>query len=178
VADDDHIAYPYVDASSNTVDLPFRDENTIAHVCHYLMLHCAESTFVGNPNNKKKYSLKAGLKKIDGRGNDALMKELCQFHLLRCLSPKDPKTLSRQDHCSTLISLMFLMEKCSGEIKACGCADGSKQCEHIAKEEATPPTVFSDAIFIQATIFAHEDRDVATCKFQALFSKRITPIMF
>jgi hypothetical protein len=64
---------------------------------------------------------------------------------------------------------MFLMEKCSGEIKACSCADGSKQHEHIAKDKATTLTVSSDAIFIQATIFAHEGHDMATCNIPGAF---------
>jgi hypothetical protein len=64
---------------------------------------------------------------------------------------------------------MFLTKKRSGEVKARGCADGSKQREHIAKDEATAPTVTSDAIFIQSTIFAHEGRDVATCDIPGAF---------
>jgi hypothetical protein len=64
---------------------------------------------------------------------------------------------------------MFLTKKQSGEIKACSCADCSKQCEHIAKDKATTSTVSSDTIFIQATIFAHEGRDVATCNIPGAF---------
>jgi hypothetical protein len=64
---------------------------------------------------------------------------------------------------------MFLTKKCTGEVKAYGCADGSKQREHIPKEEATAPTVTSDAIFIQSIIFAHEGRDVATCDISGAF---------
>jgi hypothetical protein len=169
VADDVTTSYPYVDARGNTVDLAITDEDHIAHVCHYVMLHCAESTFVGNPNNKKQYGLKAGLKKFAEHGNDALMKELRQFHVLRCFSPKDPKTLSRDDRRKALASLMFLTKKRTGEVKARGCADGSKQREHIPKEEATAPMVTSDAIFIQSTIFAHEGRDVATCDIPGAF---------
>ena len=97
MAEDVITSYPYVDANGNTVDLAITDEQHIAHVCHYVMLHCAESTFIGNPNNKKQYGLKAGLRKFAERGNDALMKELRQFHVLRCFSPKDPKTLSTDD---------------------------------------------------------------------------------
>jgi hypothetical protein len=169
VANDVTNSYPYVDARGNTVDLAITDEDHIAHVCHYVMLHCAESTFVGNPNNKKQYGLKAGLKKFAEHGNDALMKELRQFHVLRCFSPKDPKTLSRDDRRKALASLMFLTKKRTGEVKARGCADGSKQREHIPKEEATAPMVTSDAIFIQSTIFAHEGRDVATCDIPGAF---------
>ncbi len=175
VADNVHTAYPYVDASGNTSDLSFTDENTIACVCHYVMLHCAESIFVGNPNNKRQYGLKAGLKKFAECGNDALMKELCQFHVLYCFSPKDPKTLSHQDHRNALASLMFLTEKYWDEIKACSFADGSKQPEHIAKNKATAPTVSSDTIFIQATIVAHEGHDVATCNIQGAFLQADNP---
>jgi hypothetical protein len=139
------------------------------------MLHCAETTFVGDPNNKKQYGLKAGLKKFAKHGNAALMKELRQFHVLRCFTPKDPKNLSHLDHCNALISLMFLTEKQSGKIKAQGCADGSKQCQHIAKDEAMAPTVSLDAIFIQGTIFAHEHRDVATCNIPGAFLQADNP---
>ncbi len=58
---------------------------------------------------------------------------------------------------------MFLTKKRTGEVKARGCAEGRKHREHIPKEEATAPTVTSDAIFIQSTIFAHEGRGIATC---------------
>jgi hypothetical protein len=64
---------------------------------------------------------------------------------------------------------MFFTEKRSGEIKACGCADGSKHCEYIAKDKATTLTVSLDTNYIQATIFAHEGRDVATCNIQCSF---------
>ena len=77
--------------------------------------------------------------------------------------------MSRDERRNALTSLMFLTEKCSGEIKARACANGSTQRTHIAKEEATAPTVTSEAIFIQGTIFAHENRDVATCNIPGAF---------
>ena len=103
------------------------------------------------------------------------MKELQQSHVLRCFSPKDPRTLSREDRRKALASLMFLTEKRSGEVKARGCADGSKQLNHIAKEEATAPTFTSEAIFIQGTIFAHEHRDIATCDIPGAFLQADNP---
>ena len=104
-----------------------------------------------------------------------IVKELRQFYVLSCISPKDPKTLSKDDHRKALTSLMFLTEKRTGEVKARGCADGSKQRVHIPKEEATAPTVTSDAIFIQSTIFAHEGRDVATCDIPGAFLQADNP---
>ena len=72
VAEDVNTSFPYTDASGRQVDLAISDENHIAHVCHYVMLHCAESSFIGNPNNKKQYGLKAGLQKFAERGNDVI----------------------------------------------------------------------------------------------------------
>ena len=106
-----------VDASGNTVDLAITDKNTIAQVCHYGMLHCADSVCIGNPNNKKQYGLKAGLCRFSDHGSAALIKEHPQFHMLKCFTPQDPKTLSRKDKHKAL-SLMFVTEKRSGEIKA------------------------------------------------------------
>ena len=109
------------------------------------------------------------------RRDSGNLKELRQFHVLRCFSPKDPTTLSRDDRRKALASLMFLTKKRTGKVKARGCADGSKQREHIPKEEATAPTVTSDAIFIQSTIFAHEGRDVATCDIPGAFLQADNP---
>ena len=70
---------------------------------------------------------------------------------------------------------MFLTEKCTGEVKARACADGSVQRQHIAKEEAAAPTVTSEAIFVQATIYAHENRDTATCDIPGAFLQANNP---
>jgi hypothetical protein len=70
---------------------------------------------------------------------------------------------------------MFLTEKRTGKVKAQGCADGSKQRDHIAKDEAAAPTVSSDTIFIQGTIFAHEGRNVATCNIPGAFLQADNP---
>ncbi len=102
-----------------------------------------------------------GLQRFESRGNDAITKELSQLHTMDCFHPRDAHTLSREDRRNALTSLMFFTEKCSGEIKAQACANGSVQQHHVAKEEAAAPTVTSEAIFIQSTIFAHENRDVA-----------------
>ncbi len=74
-------------------------------------------------------------------------------------------------------ALMFLTEKRDGEVKARTCANGSTQCQHIAKDEATSPRVTTEAIFIQSTIFAHEQRDVATCNIPGAFLHADNPDM-
>ncbi len=175
VAEDTCTSYPYINASGNEHDLAFDNEHTIAQVCHYVMLHCAESISTGNPNKKKLCGLKAGHRKFAERGNNALMKELCQLHILNCFKPTNLRTLSHTDRRNALASLMFITEKHTGEVKARGCADGCKQWEHIAKEEATAPTVTSKAFFIQGNIFAHEHCDVATCNIPGAFLRSDNP---
>ena len=46
---------------------------------------------------------------------------------------------------------------------------------HIAKEEPTAPTVTSESIFIQGTIFAHENHHVATCNIPGAFLQADNP---
>ena len=162
--------YPYRTAGRTDIDLALQDDDVMAHICHYVMVHTAESIYSNDTiPSKKHYSLKSGLRKFADRGKEAVRKELTQFHTLRCFRPCDPSTLTRDDRRKALTSLMFLTQKSSGEIKARACANGSVQRDHIAKEEATSPTVTSDAIFIQGTIFAHEGRHVATCDIPGAF---------
>jgi hypothetical protein len=65
-----HIVMPVV----KLLTLQLRFENMIVHVCHYVMLHTVESIFVGNPNNKKQYRLKAGLQTFASQGITAITK--------------------------------------------------------------------------------------------------------
>ena len=174
---EDDPTYSYTNASGATVDLAIKDEVMMAHVCHYVMMHTADKLYTAPspPPSKKQYGLKAGLKRFEERGSQAIMKELTQFHTLECFKPKDPTTLSRDDRRNALTSLMFLTEKRTGEVKARACANGSTQRDHIAKEEATAPTVTSESIFIQGTIYAHENRDVATCDIPGAFLQADNP---
>ena len=59
-------------------------------------------------------------------------------------------------------SLIFLVEKKCGKIKACHCANGSKQRQWMRPEEAASPTVMTESVLITATVEAKEQRDIAT----------------
>eukprot|EP00957_Ditylum_brightwellii_P054951 4164505-Ditylum_brightwellii.AAC.1 len=61
-----------------------------------------------------------------------------------------------------LRAIMFLKEKRCGRIKGRTCADGRKQRETIAKEDAASPTVAPESVIITSVIDAKEGRDVAT----------------
>ncbi len=159
------------------MDLAIQDEACIAHLCHYVMVHTATSIALarqGHPT-KKHYSLRAGLKQFGPRANTAVTKELSQLHTMQCFRPCDPHKLTRTERRQALSSVMFLTEKRTGKVKARCAANGSVQRQHIAKEEATAPTVTSEAIFIQGTIFAHEHRDVATCDIPGAFLQADNP---
>jgi hypothetical protein len=65
--------------------------------------------------------------------------------------------------------LIFLKRKRCGKIKARGCADGRPQRKYIAKEDATSPTVTTEAVFITALIDAYEGRDVAVVDIPGAF---------
>ena len=78
------------------------------------------------------------LNNLPAQGTEAVSKELTQFHTLRCFRPKDPSTLSCEDHRNALTSLMFLTENRTGEVKAQACANGSTQRTQVAKEEPLP----------------------------------------
>jgi len=134
-------------------------------------LHLAQH---GQPT-KKQYGMKAGLKRFGSQGDTAVTNELSQLHTMNCFRPCDPRSLTRDDRRNALSSLMFLTEKCTGEVKARACANGIAQRQRIAKEEAAAPIVTSEAIFVQSTIYAHENRDVATCDIPGAFLQADNP---
>ena len=179
VADVKHLpsTLPYHTAGGPDVDLAIQDDDNMAHVCHYVMVHTATAIALAQQGHppKKHYGLKAGLKHFGSRGSTAVTRELSQLHTMNCFRPCDPHTLTRTERRNALTSLMFLTEKRSGEVKARGCANGSVQRKHVSKEDAAAPTVTSDAIFIQSTIFAHEHRDVATCDIPGAFLQADNP---
>jgi hypothetical protein len=59
-------------------------------------------------------------------------------------------------------SLIFLVEKRDGRIKARTCANGSTQRSYMSKEDAASPTVSTESILLTATIDARQGRDVMT----------------
>ena len=73
------------------------------------------------------FSIRSGLKKFGSKGDKAVSNELTQLHTMSTYYPVDPKTITKQHKLDALNSLMFLIEKRNGEIKAQACADGSNQ---------------------------------------------------
>ena len=58
-------------------------------------------------------------------------------------------------------SQIFLKEKRDGAIKGRAVAGGNKQRDYISKEDASSPTVTTEAVLLSCIIDAEEERDVA-----------------
>ena len=115
------------------------------------------------------HSMKRGIKLFGDAGVDAVLKELKQLHDRKVLEPKDAKQMSEEDKKAALQYLMFLKQKRNGTIKGRGCADGRKQRQYTAKEDASSPTVAIESVMISSVIDAMENRDVATVDIPGAF---------
>ena len=106
-------------------------------------------------------SLKAGLRTFGNDGVKAVEKEMRQLHNRGVMLPVQRESLTLEQRKEALAYLVFLKRKRCGKVKGRGCADGRKQRAYIAKEEATAPTVSTEAVFLTAIIDALENREVA-----------------
>ena len=73
------------------------------------------------------FSIRYRLKHFGDRGEKAVRKELTQLHKMHTYDPVDPKKFTKKQSMDALNSLMLLIEKRNGSVKALSCADGSKQ---------------------------------------------------
>jgi len=108
------------------------------------------------------YNLKQGIEQFGKKGYEAAMKELKQLNEREVFRPISIQTMTQQEKRRAMDSLIFLVEKRDGRIKARTCANGSTQRSYIEKEDATSPTVLTEAILITAAIEADQQRDIMT----------------
>jgi hypothetical protein len=115
----------------------------------------------GKPLATPQMSMQRGIKLFGDAGVKAVADELKQLHDRVVMEPKHTKELTPQQRQDALAYFMFLKRKRCGKIKGRGCADGRKQRAWTAKEEATSPTISTEAVFLTAVVDALENRDVA-----------------
>jgi hypothetical protein len=84
-------------------------------------------------------------------------------------APMDPTKLTKAERTAALASLIFLKQKKDGTVKARACADGRKQRETTAEEDAASPTVSIESLFITCAIEASEGRDLAVIDLPGAF---------
>jgi hypothetical protein len=92
-----------------------------------------------------------------------------QLHDRKCFQPIHKKTLSTTERTRALESIIFLVEKRDGKVKARHCANGSTQRNYIQREDVSSPTLCTDSVLITAVIEAEENRDIATCDIPNVF---------
>jgi hypothetical protein len=109
------------------------------------------------------YSLQKGLQQFGDRAKQATLQEMQQLHVRKCFQPIHKKTLSNTERSRALESIIFLVEKLDGNVKARHCANGSTQRNYMQREDVSSPTVCTDSVLMTAVIEAEENRDVATC---------------
>jgi hypothetical protein len=147
--------------SENKEDRNDDNNEGLVAVAHCIMVHYAKKEAQKRCRKKYtpksgQYQLEAGVKHFRDQGEIAVTKELQQFNMYGVFEPKLADELTDNDKKKASASLIFLKEKRNGDIKARSCANGSKQREHITKEEAALPTVALESIFITAAIDAKE----------------------
>ena len=88
------------------------------------------------------FSFRAGLKRFGDWGEKSVSKQITQLHNTYTYDPVDTKNLTKKKIMDKLNSLMLLIEKRNGTVKARACDDVSKQIkqENNRKEDATSPT--------------------------------------
>jgi hypothetical protein len=106
-------------------------------------------------------SLKAGLKEWGDQAFTAAQSEMKKLHLRNTFKPTHLRELSQVQRQTVLESHIFLKQKCDGKIKGRTIAGGNKQHGYISKEDASSPTVATEAVLLSCIIDAKEGRDVA-----------------
>ena len=74
----------------------------------------------------KQFSLNKGLKEFIDRAKEVTMKEITQIHYMDMYSSLDISTLTWEQKKRAPLSLLFLVERRSGETEGRICVDGSK----------------------------------------------------
>ena len=143
-------------------------------VAHFIMMHYDELGKTGKRRKKYKpktgtYNLNAGLRKFGDRGETAVTKELHQFNGYDVFEPLYADSLTDNEKSNALASLIFFKEKRNGDVNTRSCANRSVQRKHVAKDEAASPTVGLELVFVTATIYAREKREVVTIDIPGAF---------
>ena len=108
------------------------------------------------------YGLTKGIKKFGTKGREAAYEEMNQLHNRTVFKPTRVEEMTQMERHRAMESIIFLVEKKDGRIKAQTCANGSTQREYIDRDEAASPTAMTDSILLTSTIEAKQGRDIMT----------------
>jgi hypothetical protein len=105
-------------------------------------------------------SLKAALKKWGREAEESVGKEMKQLHWQNSFKPMHWKSLTAKQCVKVLESHIFVERKQDGVFKAQQVAGGNMQRGYIMKEDASSPTVSSEAVMLTCIVNANENREV------------------
>jgi hypothetical protein len=88
-------------------------------------------------------NIQSELKEFGERAHDAAFNEVKQLHERAVFAPRDINTLTQLENRRAMESLIFLVEKRDGRIKARTCANSSTQRDYINKDDAASPTAMT-----------------------------------
>jgi hypothetical protein len=97
------------------------------------------------------------------------MSEMKQLHFHNTFKPNHWSKLSKTQHQTVLELHIFLKEKQDGSLKGRTVAGGNKQRDYISKEDASSPTVTTEAILLSCIINAEEGRDATVIDIRNAF---------
>ncbi len=106
-------------------------------------------------------SLKAALKKWGREAEESVGKEMKQLHWQTSFKPTHWKLLTSEQCKKVLESHIFVEWKQDGVLKARQVAGGNKQRGYVMKEDASSPTVSSEAVMLACIVNANENREGA-----------------
>ena len=112
-----------------------------------------------------------GIKRFGQMAIDALATEWKQLDTLEVFKPRKFKSLNKTERKGALRTVQLIKEKIDGRIKGRTCVNASRQRLYTAEEDASSPTVSTEALLLTAAIDAAEKRFVATCDITGAFLK-------
>jgi hypothetical protein len=118
-------------------------------------------------------SLKATLKKWGREAEESVGKEMKQLHWGNSFKPMHWKSLTVEQRKKVLESHIFVERKQDRLLKAQQVAGGNKQQGYITKEDASSPTLSSEAVMLTCVIDATKMRDVTVVDIPNAFIQTI-----
>jgi hypothetical protein len=125
-----------------------------SHMFHQSDVHHSEPDVVEAIMTQ--LSLKAGLKAWGKDSQKAVHSEMKQLHFRDTFKRMRWTELTHAQRLIVLESHMFLKQKRTDRIKGRTVAGGNKQRDFISKEEASSPTVATEAVLLSCIIDADE----------------------
>ena len=112
-----------------------------------------------------------GIKCFRKKAIEALAKEWKQLDSLAVFKGRFYNTLTQQQRKEALGIVQLIKHKKDGRVKGRTCVNGSRQRSYTAEEDASSPTVSTEALLLTAVIDAKEGREIATCDITGAFLK-------